>query len=121
MRCPARTSSNTQRCVTFPSEPAGISIESEASGGSKSSSDVSNGKVEERNRMDDRARDVKSGIVHTELPCEFCAEHPQYFAGDPVGFVRAARWAAVVKDCCHGNAPVDYLLCDEHWAMIRFQ
>lgn len=71
--------------------------------------------------MDERARDAKSDIVQTELPCEFCAEHPQYFAGDPVGFVRAARWAAVVKDCCHGNAPVDYLLCDEHWAMIRFQ
>ncbi|WP_258085247.1 hypothetical protein [Rhodococcus opacus] len=29
-------------------------------------------------------------IVQTELPCEFCAEHPQYFPGDPVGFVRAA-------------------------------
>lgn len=35
--------------------------------------------------MDDRARDVKSGIVHTELPCEFCAAHPQYFAGDLSG------------------------------------
>jgi hypothetical protein len=38
-----------------------------------------------------------------------------------VGFVRAARWVVVVKDCCHCDAQVDYLLCDEHRAMIRHQ
>ncbi|QHE74443.1 hypothetical protein [Rhodococcus sp. WAY2] len=72
--------------------------------------------------MDDADRSAPIlSIVQTELPCEFCAEHPQYFPGDPVGFVRAARWAVVVKDCCHFDARVDYLLCDEHWAMIRHQ
>lgn len=59
--------------------------------------------------------------VYTEISCEICAEHPQYLPGSCEPFVRAARWALVVKDCCHDDALVDYLLCEVHHSMIADQ
>ena len=66
--------------------------------------------------------DTAATFVWSEIPCEFCAEFPQYLPADRGRpFVRAARWAVVVKDCCLADSPVDYLLCAEHWSMIRDQ
>jgi hypothetical protein len=66
--------------------------------------------------------DTSARFVWSEISCEFCAEFPQYLPGDDGRpFVRAARWAVVVRDCCLADSPVDYLLCAEHWSMIRDQ
>lgn len=71
--------------------------------------------------MDERAR------TRSQMSCRLnfrASSAPSTRSTLPVTcrFHARSGWATVVKDCCHGNAPVDYLLyCDEHWAMIRFQ
>lgn len=65
--------------------------------------------------------DLNGGVdmVWGHISCEFCLEDPHRPPGDAEPFIGPARWAVVVKDCCHGNTGVDYVICDGHWTLYR--
>ena len=58
-------------------------------------------------------------LVWGDIPCEFCLEDPRIGPLNTKPFIGPARWAVVVKDCCRGDAAVDYLICEGHWTLYR--
>lgn len=69
----------------------------------------------------DADRDSTDEMCWGDIPCEFCVEDPRRGTGDVEPFIGPARWAVVVKDCCHGDTAVDYLICQGHWHLYRAQ
>lgn len=61
----------------------------------------------------DHTREASAMSEDTELTCDWCA---LYSIAQP----RTVNYGVTVRDCCAGTN-VDYLLCDQHWAILRDQ
>lgn len=61
----------------------------------------------------DHTREAPAMSEDTELTCDWCV---LYSIAQP----RTVSYGITVRDCCAGTN-IDYLLCDQHWAILRDQ
>ena len=61
----------------------------------------------------DHTREAPAMSEDTELTCDWCV---LYSIAQP----RTVSYGITVRDCCAGTT-IDYLLCDQHWAILRDQ
>ncbi|GAB20523.1 hypothetical protein GOEFS_119_00130 [Gordonia effusa NBRC 100432] len=57
-------------------------------------------------------------MSETDLHCDWCTAYPNSLPASTVE--TAAKWGVTVRDCCN-TAVVDYLLCADHWSLLRDQ